>query len=178
MVSLLGVALPPSVSGITARLKIAAQGCCSEAGRRWDNPAMEPGETGASAHAWGDQETPFHEIGGLDEVRRLVDTFYDTIEAESPSLRAMLPRDTSGSREKLYEFLSGWMGGPQLYWEKRGHPRLRMRHFPFSIGDPEAAEWMRCMSLAMASCGLPGPLREFLHDRFEESALHLRNRVP
>jgi hemoglobin len=81
----------------------------------------------------------------------------------------------TSSRLKLYEFLSGWLGGPQLYQEKRGHPRLRMRHFPFSIGDAEAKEWMRCMEKAMRQRDLPQQLQTFLTERLLESALHLRN---
>jgi hemoglobin len=136
---------------------------------------MNPTRAIAAANPWGDGETPFVEIGGLDQVRNLVDEFYDILEEESPDLRAMLPKSTAGSRLKLYEFLSGWLGGPQLYQEKRGHPRLRMRHFPFSIGDAEAKEWMRCMEQAMRQCDLPQQLQTFLTERFLESALHLRN---
>lgn len=136
---------------------------------------MQPG-SGPGVHPWGSAATPYEEIGGDTAIRDLADAFYDWVEAEAPLLRVMLPRDTSGSRTKLYEFLSGWMGGPQLYVEKRGHPRLRMRHLPFSIGDDEAAEWMRCMELAMDDVGVDGSLRAFLSERLEMSALHMRNR--
>ena len=136
---------------------------------------MDPISASETAHPWGNAETPFVEIGGLEEVRLLVEEFYDIIEAESPSLREMLPRTTTGSRLKLYEFMSGWLGGPQLYQNKRGHPRLRMRHFPFSIGDEEAAEWMRCMTKAMTARELPEQLTAFLTERLNETALHLRN---
>lgn len=144
---------------------------------RWDNRDMRPSTSRGATHPWGEQDTPYLEIGGDEEVRALVDSFYDIIEDESPQLRAMLPRKTTGSRQKLYEFLSGWMGGPQLYWEKHGHPRLRMRHFPFSIGDAEAEEWMRCMRKAMDERSVPDDLRSFLDSKLSESALHLRNRV-
>lgn len=136
---------------------------------------MQPSSSTSATHPWGEAETPYVEIGGQDSVKRLVEHFYDTIEAESPALRAMLPRNTATSREKLYEFLTGWLGGPQLYWEKRGHPRLRMRHLPFSIGDEEATEWMRCMEKAMDLSNVTGQLRDFLTTRLTESALHLRN---
>lgn len=135
---------------------------------------METSST-ETTNLWGAAETPFLEIGGQEEVRALVDAFYDIIEAESPVLHDMLPRNTSGSRQKLYEFLTGWLGGPQLYWEKRGHPRLRMRHFPFTIGDFEASEWMRCMEKAMDQRDIAPKLREFLTVKLTESALHLRN---
>lgn len=136
---------------------------------------MDPIPASETTHPWGDAETPFVEIGGPEEVRLLVEEFYDIIEDESPSLRDMLPRNTAGSRLKLYEFMSGWLGGPQLYQNKRGHPRLRMRHFPFSIGDEEASEWMRCMVKAMNTRELPGQLTAFLTERLNETALHLRN---
>lgn len=136
---------------------------------------MIPLSPSSTAHPWGDTETPFIEIGGIDRVNDLVNTFYDIVEAESPVLHGMLPADTSVSRTKLFEFMAGWLGGPQLYIEKRGHPRLRMRHFPFAIGDYEAAEWMRCMTAAMDQIQVTGPLREFLIDKLTESALHMRN---
>ena len=136
---------------------------------------MDPISASETAQPWGDAETPFPEIGGLEEVRLLVEEFYDIIEDESPSLREMLPRNTAGSRLKLYEFMSGWLGGPQLYQNKRGHPRLRMRHFPFAIGDEEASEWMRCMVKAMKTRELPEQLTAFLTERLSETALHLRN---
>jgi hemoglobin len=124
---------------------------------------------------WGAAESPYVEIGGGEAVQALSHAFYDRIEAESPTLRSMLPRNTATSREKLYEFLTGWLGGPQLYIEKRGHPRLRMRHFPFTIGEAEADEWVRCMELAMDDVGVNGSLRTFLSERFLMSARHLRN---
>ncbi len=126
-------------------------------------------------HPWGDADTPFDEIGGESRVRELTDRFYDIVESDSPRLRDMLPANTSTSRVKLYEFLVGWMGGPPLYMSKRGHPRLRMRHLPFAIGDFEAEEWMRCMDEAMVSADLPQQLQRFLTEKFRESALHLRN---
>jgi hemoglobin len=128
-----------------------------------------------AGHPWGSEESPYLAIGGDAPVRALSDAFYDRIEAESPTLRSMLPRNTATSRQKLYEFLTGWLGGPQLYIEKRGHPRLRMRHFPFTIGEAEAEEWVRCMELAMDDVRVDGPLRAFLSERFRSSAHHLRN---
>lgn len=93
-------------------------------------------------------------------------------------LRAMLPRDTGVSRQKLYEFLSGWSGGPPLYWERRGHPALRMRHAPFPIDADAAAEWVRCMEAAMDRCEVDGELRGFLSAEFGRMADHLRNQDP
>lgn len=125
---------------------------------------------------WGEAEFPYVQMGGEEAVRDLVEAFYDIIEEDSASLRTMLPRNTSGSRQKLYEYLSGWLGGPPLYNLKRGHPRLRMRHAPFEIGRFEAEEWMRCMRLAMDRVGMEKPMREWFDERLEPLAEHMINR--
>lgn len=137
---------------------------------------MMPSRPTGTAHPWGDARTPYEEIGGSEGVSQLADAFYDVIEEESPTLRAMLPSSTKNTRRKLSMYLSGWLGGPPLYEEKWGHPRLRMRHMPFPIGMDEAEEWMRCMRKAMDRVGLEDPLRSFLDERFEPLALHMRNR--
>lgn len=126
-------------------------------------------------NTWGDAATPYEELGGDRAIRDLVNAFYDIIDEESPVLRAMLPKNTATSRDKLYEFLSGWTGGPPLYEEKRGHPRLRMRHFPFTIGRDEADEWMRCFRKAMDRNGISGPIREFMDSRLDPLAQHMIN---
>jgi hemoglobin len=106
----------------------------------------------------------------------LAETFYATIDDQSPSLRTMLPNRLEGSIEKFYEYLSGWLGGPQLYVAKRGHPRLRMRHMPFPIGSFEVDEWLRCMTLTLDARGVEGALRSFLDERFANVAHHMANR--
>ena len=136
-------------------------------------PESEP----VGRHPWGDAATPYAELGGEAPLRRLVDRFYDRIDAESPRLRAMHPADDSNSRRNLFEFLSGWMGGPQLYMERKGHPRLRMRHARFPIDAAAAEEWMRCMRGALDDVGVAGPLRGYVEARLGETALHVRNRV-
>lgn len=128
-----------------------------------------------STHPWGDAATPYEEIGGADGVKALAEAFYDIIEDHSPRLRDLLPRNTSKTRQKFFMYLSGWMGGPPLYEERWGHPRLRMRHFPFEIGQLEADEWMRCMRRALETSGVSGPLGEFLEERFVQLAQHMRN---
>jgi len=129
-----------------------------------------------AAHPWGEAPTPYEEIGGAERVRGLAEAFYDVIEEESPTLRAMLPASTRNTRQKFFMYMSGWLGGPSLYEEKWGHPRLRMRHLPFSIGGEEAAEWLRCMRIAMTRAGIAEPLRSFLDERLAQLALHMRNR--
>ena len=124
---------------------------------------------------WGPEATPYEAFGGDERVRELVERFYDKVDATAPTLRAMLPKDDTVSRQKLYEFLSGWMGGPPLYTTKRGHPRLRMRHMPFPIGESEVLEWLRCMGETLDEMSVDGTIREFLDDRFETSAHWMRN---
>lgn len=139
---------------------------------------MMPSRPTEHAHPWGDAATPFEEVGGGEVVVALANAFYDFIAEESPVLQAMLPASTVNTRKKLADYLSGWLGGPPLYEERWGHPRLRMRHFPFTIGDHEAAEWMRCMRLAMDRVGVSEPVRGFLDERFSQLALHMRNQEP
>lgn len=129
-----------------------------------------------SRNPWGDADTPYEALGGADGVRRLSETFYDVIDEESPLLREMLPANTRNTREKFFMYLSGWLGGPPLYEEKWGHPRLRMRHSPFSIDDTAAAEWMRCMRITLDRIGVAGDLRDFLESRLAPLAEHMKNR--
>jgi hemoglobin len=138
---------------------------------------MIPGSSPAAAHPWGDAETPYLELGGDDAVHELVESFYDIIEAESPTLREMLPANTAGSRLKLYEYMSGWLGGPPLYTDKRGHPQLRARHLPFPIGPAEAVEWLRCMGKAMSELGLDPDLENFLTSKLTPLAHHMANQA-
>lgn len=125
---------------------------------------------------WGNAATVYEEIGGEETIRRLAETFYDTVEAESPAIRAMLPSDTRVSRQKLFEFLSGWMGGPPLYWERRGHPALRMRHAPFPIDRVVAQDWADCMRIALTRCGIPEPARSWLGEELGRVATMLVTR--
>lgn len=136
---------------------------------------MFPDAQPEGTHPWGDAATPYEELGGEPVLRRLVDTFYDHINTDAPGLRAMHPADDSNSRRNLFEFLSGWMGGPQLYTERKGQPRLRMRHLSFSIGGEEAAEWLRCMRRALDDVAVPSPLLQYLDVRLEQTAHHVRN---
>src|SRR6185312_10181362 len=118
-----------------------------------DNRAMTDSVTDADAGATdARQPTPFEMLGGLEGVRALVDRFYDLmdLEPEFAELRALHPTTLEGSRDKFAWFLTGWLGGPDLYVERFGHPRLRMRHFPYAIGIRERDQWLTCMGLAMA----------------------------
>jgi hemoglobin len=127
------------------------------------------------SNPWGEATTPYVALGGDTAVHALAETFYTTIDEQSPPLRVLLPKRLDGSIEKFYEYLSGWLGGPQLYVEKRGHPRLRMRHLPFPIGSFEVEEWLRCMALTLDARRVDGPLRDFLDERFSSVAHHMQN---
>ena len=96
-------------------------------------------------------ETPFEWMGGEDRIRALVERFYDLMDLEPryAELRASHGPALDSARQKLFWFLCGWMGGPQHYTERFGHPRLRMRHMPFSIGIAERDQWLACMDQAM-----------------------------
>ena len=125
-----------------------------------------------------DKRTPFMVIGGEENVRALVDHFYDHMDQDEPfaGIRGLHPEDLTESRDKLYEFLCGWLGGPQYYVQKHGHPRLRMRHAPFPIGESERDQWLACMASALDDCGIEGELRTFLDARFAHVADFMRNR--
>ena len=122
--------------------------------------------------------TPFQRLGGEAPVRALVDRFYDlmSLEPQFAGLRALHPQDLSGSRDKLFWFLCGWLGGPDHYIERFGHPRLRARHLPYAIGLSERDQWMACMMLAMQEEGLPEDLADGLARAFFGTADWMRNR--
>ena len=124
------------------------------------------------------ETTPYSRIGGEAAVRELVDRFYDWMDRlpEAAAVRAMHPRDLSGSRDKLFLFLSGWFGGPPLYMDRYGHPRLRARHLPFSIGVAERDQWLMCMDKAMEDMALEPDVRAELYGAFAQMADHMRNR--
>lgn len=121
--------------------------------------------------------TPYEWIGGQDRVRALVDRFYDLMDLESGyrELRAAHGSELTAARDKLYLFLSGWLGGPQTYTERFGHPRLRMRHMPFAIGIQERNQWLACMDQAMGETGVDPALRERLKTSFFQTADWMRN---
>jgi hemoglobin len=117
-------------------------------------------------------------MGGEPAVRELVDRFYDLMDLEQDfaSIRALHPPDLEGARDKLFWFLCGWLGGPSHYIERFGHPRLRARHLPFSIGITERDQWLACMNQAMDELGVEQALRERLAEAFYGTADWMRNR--
>ncbi|HQR02632.1 MAG: group II truncated hemoglobin [Proteobacteria bacterium] len=123
-------------------------------------------------------DTLYHALGGATGLRRLVDHFYEIMDqrADARTIRRLHPRDLSRPAEKLFMYLSGYLGGPNLFIEKFGHPRLRARHLPFSIGIPERDQWLSCMAQALADHDTDDLLRQALMQAFSELADHMRNR--
>ena len=121
--------------------------------------------------------TPYELLGGDVGVRRLVDRFYDLVDTapEAATIRTLHARSLKASRDKLHLYLTTWTGGPPIYVERYGHPRLRMRHFPFRIGMRERDEWLWCMDQALSEHEMPDELRAQLRERFHALADHMRN---
>ncbi len=122
--------------------------------------------------------TPFERLGGEAAVRALVDRFYDLMDLEPQfaGLRALHPTTLDGSRDKLFWFLCGWLGGPDHYVQRFGHPRLRARHLPYPIGLAERDQWMACMLLAMQEHGVDAALAARLAEAFFGTADWMRNK--
>jgi hemoglobin len=125
------------------------------------------------------QSSLYELLGGETGLRSLVDRFYDIMDSspESAKIRRFHAKSLKRSREKLFMFLSGWSGGPQLYVEKHGHPRLRLRHMPFAIGSVERDQWLWCMNKALDEGGFDPRVVEFLKVRFSEVADFMRNQL-
>jgi hemoglobin len=121
----------------------------------------------------------YERLGGEPAVRALVDRFYDLMELEPAyaDLRRVHGPELGHARDKLAWFLSGWLGGPDLYIQRFGHPRLRARHLPFSIGLRERDQWLACMDQAMAECGVGQALRAALGRAFFQTADWMRNQA-
>ena len=124
------------------------------------------------------ESSVFERIGGEPGTRALVDRFYDLMDLEPAytELRALHPTTLDGSRDKLFWFLCGWLGGPSHYIDRFGHPMLRARHLPFAIGIKERDQWMACMREAMAGNGLDPVLAVKLGEAFHGTADWMRNK--
>jgi hemoglobin len=121
--------------------------------------------------------THYERIGGADKVRAVVKSFYRIMDElpEAYGIRKLHPESLQGSEDKLFKFLSGWMGGPQLFVQEYGHPVLRRRHLPFPIGPGERDQWLMCMNMALEEVVEDKPLRDELFASFAKVADHMRN---
>ena len=124
--------------------------------------------------------TPFSQMGGESHVLALAERFYDAMERTEPALTAIHACDAPGrvsraARDRFALFLVGWLGGPQTYVERHGHPRLRMRHARVTVDLAMRDAWLRAMAVALDESGISGELRAFLDARFAEVADFMRN---
>ena len=114
---------------------------------------------------------------GMETLRNLVETFYDIMDSDPKAqpIRAMHPADLTSAREKLFMFLTGWTGGPQLYIERYGHPMLRKRHLPFAVDESARDQWMYCMIKAMHQLKMDETLMTKLAEQLYGVADFMRN---
>ena len=130
----------------------------------------------------GSNKSTFYELlggveNGIENIRKLVETFYDVMDTDpkAKAIRAMHPADLTSAREKLFMFLTGWTGGPQLYIERYGHPFLRKRHMPFAIDESARDQWMYCMIQAMQQLAYDDKLMKKLAEQLYGVADFMRN---
>jgi hemoglobin len=120
----------------------------------------------------------YERIGGDEGIQQLVTSFYDNMETldEVKTIRDLHAKDLRSAREKLFMFLSGWMGGPDRYIAAFGHPRLRARHQPFPIGVEERDQWLLCMRKALNEMDIESIFKEQLMSSFTQTANHMMNK--
>lgn len=117
----------------------------------------------------------FDAVGGEPTFRKLVARFYVEV-AQDEVLRPMYPeQDLGPAQERLTLFLMQYWGGPTTYSQQRGHPRLRMRHTPYTIGPIQRDAWLRCMRIAIDEVGIEEPYRARLWDYLERAAHSMMN---
>ncbi|HIF18557.1 MAG TPA: hemoglobin-like protein [Cycloclasticus sp.] len=119
----------------------------------------------------------YEKLGGEAGVRQLTQYFYQAMNsiADVKTIRDMHAPNLNEAEEKLFMFLSGWLGGPSLYIEKFGHPRLRARHLPFSVGTKERDQWLHCMDVALSKMEIEKPMHDELMQAFFNTADFMRN---
>ena len=130
------------------------------------------------ATRYGEGDATFQAAGGVEGIRRLVDCFYDQMEAlpEAKTIRDMHPEDLTESRDKLARFLCGWTGGPKLYSEKYGSIRIPVAHRHLDIGTAERDAWLACMREALVEQDYPQALRDYLFKELTVPAERSRTR--
>ena len=124
--------------------------------------------------------TPYGLMGGEKAIQNLVDRFYfymDTL-PEAKGIRVIHQTNLDSAKLKLFKYLSGWLGGPNLYIEEYGHPMLRARHLPFSIGEAERDQWMLCMNKALAEMTMDPQLKTNIQNALQQLATHMINQDP
>lgn len=120
--------------------------------------------------------TPFERLGGREAVARLVDAFYDRIEAD-PELRPLFPADLTAGRERQKWFFEQWLGGEPLYSRWRGPPALRRRHLPFVVTERGAERWLAHFGAALDACGADAGLARDILEALRPVARRIVNTV-
>lgn len=168
----LGYALPVTEQTLKEYAVLMEQGHGEE-----DISALYRLKRPANAVRSAAQPTPFDRIGGEATIRALVDRFYHYMNElpEVREIRKMHAADLSGANDKLYKFLTGWLGGPDLFVREFGPVRLRMRHFPFTIGIKERDQWVHCMRKAMDDTPMDADLKEKIFEALAQTATHMIN---
>ena len=123
------------------------------------------------------EQTPYQLMGGEPKVKALANRFYDIMETspEAAELYAIHPLPLDTIRQKFFEFLSGWLGGPPLFEQNYGHPRLRARHLPFQVDEKLRNQWMFCMEQALDDVVEDKMLRQGIHQSIGQLASHMIN---
>ncbi|MEN9433173.1 MAG: hypothetical protein RLZZ422_762 [Pseudomonadota bacterium] len=121
----------------------------------------------------------YERLGGEQAVKQLTSRFYEIMDTipEAWELRKVHPEDLTSSRDKLFKFLSGWFGGPSLYIQEYGHPRLRARHLPFPVNLQMRDQWLMCMDQALDEQVSDLELKQALQSAFHQMADHMRNQA-
>lgn len=122
-------------------------------------------------------DSVYARLGGEPAIHQLVNRFYGLMDElpEAWDIRRLHPESLGGSADSLFKYLSGWFGGPPLYVQERGHPRLRMRHNPYRIGTTERDQWLMCMGMALTEQVADLPLRTAVERAFTDLADHMIN---
>lgn len=128
---------------------------------------------------YGDGDATHQALGGVDEIRRLVELFYEEMDTlpEAATIRALHPSDLEVSIDKLARFLSGWTGGPRLYAEKYGPIRIPVFHQHLPVGEEERDAWLLCMERALDRMGYPDDLKAYMLRELFVPAERIRMRV-
>ena len=122
-------------------------------------------------------KTAYEVIGGEEGTRKLANTFYDIMESDefAADLLALHPKPLDSIREKFFQYLTGWLGGPPLYEAQYGHPRLRARHLPFEVTDNMVEQWLYCMNKALNQVVEDSNTREAIRQPITQLARHMKN---
>lgn len=119
---------------------------------------------------------PYHTLGGLDTIERLVAAFYPRVLTD-PDLAPIFPKDSAPGRQRQHRFLTQFLGGPPVYSERYGPPRLRARHRPHAVTSRRRDAWLRCMWSALMDTGLDPEVAETVFARLVPVAEHMVNRT-